>query len=204
MRHRLKAPVLLPLLGVLLVACGGSRSGAPASGQAPEVGPVPEFARVVPPVEDVSDSVFRSGNCRRAHVDAGPSPGQIDFTVECAGSDERQLVTFAVARYPLRRGYVGTQGIVRVRGRPPVTGPGAVSGRGVCRFEPGRLGVSCQLRADGPARLEGTMWVRPRWRCARSVQVLVRETKSGQTCNSEQCPAFRRARTLTVGRPGGC
>jgi hypothetical protein len=76
---------------------------------------------------------------------------------------------------------------------------GGGNGTGYCRMKQHIL--ACTAHGKGRIRIDGRIWVKPKWRCAMEVTLFVFEPPE---CSGRTCSASLEVRYLARGRPRGC
>jgi len=142
----------------------------------------------------------RFGNCTHAVATLGPRDSQIHLRVDCWAPRRGGEFGFSVMRLGAR-GEAQVPGIRHFDRHPTITGSGAVSSHGRCRWGEGSLG--CQARSRGAVTLHEEIRVRPGTRCSRRISI----TTSVTTCEPtvrRPCPASLTIAQLFDGPPRGC
>ena len=146
-------------------------------------------------------------SCLHARVTLGQSDGAIDIAVKCAGGPGGKSASFSLSRYSLQ-GKRSKQGIVAVRKRPVVLGPGASTATRAharcVRHDRGswtRDVVDCSVPARRPVEVKARIWVKPRLQCSMGISVT--SAKSSK-CTGKICYSDYEFVSLSRGRPRGC
>ncbi|AVR87478.1 c-type cytochrome [Thauera aromatica] len=110
-----KSPFLLAAaVSVLLAACGGSDSGAPAAPAAPAAAPAPAPVAAAPaaPANAVGEGVYKKvcALCHAAGVAGAPMPGNKDEWAPRIAQGEETLYKHAL------EGFTGAKGMMPARG----------------------------------------------------------------------------------------
>jgi hypothetical protein len=185
---------ILILFPLIAAACGSE--GRPTESATQSRGTERGLAEVSQP--NGRGRPLKGPTCTSAIVTLGSGNGAIDFAVRCFASSHGGRVGFSLGRASLR-GHRSKPGIISIRRRPLVTGPGTVSSHGVC--ERAKEGIVCRAPARGRIVISGRIWVKARWRCAMGISVM--EVESPR-CTNGVCALDLRFRYLATGRPRGC
>jgi hypothetical protein len=136
--------------------------------------------------------------CKGGRVWLGKRPGAIDFRAECRSPSGGGLSGVFLSRSS-KHGNGNRPGIHAFRIPPKVREEGGGKGTGYCRLKQHIL--SCTARGKGRIRIDGRIWVKPKWGCAMDVTLFVFEPAE---CSGGTCSASLEVRYLARGRPEGC
>lgn len=148
--------------------------------------------------KDMQLEEAESPACTRGRVWLGKRPGSIEFRAVCRTRSGGGLSGVFLSRSS-RYGDPNHPGIHAFRIHPKVQEIGGEKTTGYCQLK--RHILACTAKGKGRIRIDGRIWVKPKWRCAMGVTLFVFEPAE---CRSGACSATLEVRYLARGRPEGC